>query len=260
MSEREHRRSRERIVRRHAPVLLEPQDLAAERAAILRARLLLAVARRDVELAIRSEGDAAAVVVRRTGDVVQQDRLARARAVRIAHANETIQRRTARCGIRVIDIDEAGPREVGIERDPEETTLRVGIRACGKGGPRLRLEPTARAEPHDAHPARSLGDEKAPVRRESDGPWRLEARSDELHVLDDRGTDARRWRRRWRRRRRWRDGSRALRVSCGRYRRGRGRRLRARDDRRECECQPAPHAPRCAQRRSASLAMGRASR
>src|SRR5688572_11983342 len=64
MAERVHRRSGERVVRRHRAVLLEPEDLAAKGAAILRSVLLLAIARRDVQLAVRSERDAATIVIR----------------------------------------------------------------------------------------------------------------------------------------------------------------------------------------------------
>ena len=254
MSKREHRRSAERVVGGRAPVLLESQDLPAERARVLRPRLLLTVARRDVELAVRSERDPAAVVIRRSGDVVEEDGLVRSRPVRVVHAHKTIERRATRCGVRVVEVDEAGPREVGIEREPEKAALRVGIRSRRKCCPRLRFESAARTQAHDPHAARSLGDEEPPVGRERHRPRRLESRGDELHVFHDGGTDPRRGRGRGRSR------SHRLRGGGGRDRGGRGRRLSARDERRERARQPAPHGPRCAQRRSAWLAMGRASR
>ena len=51
----------------------EPQDLAAERVGILRGVALLRIAGRDVQHAVRAEGDAPAVVRARARDAVEHD-------------------------------------------------------------------------------------------------------------------------------------------------------------------------------------------
>ena len=90
MSERVDRRARRWIVGRHLPVLLEPEDLAAEGANVLRVRRVAGVARRHIQLAVGPELHAAAVVDRPTGNVVEEDRLLDPAPVVVAHPNEAV--------------------------------------------------------------------------------------------------------------------------------------------------------------------------
>src|SRR5713226_8904301 len=124
MTERPHA-VRERIVARDRAVRFEPQDLAVQRAGVLRAVLRLGVAGAQIELPVGAELDATTVVLVRAGDPVDQDRLLDPHPVGVAHADEPVQRRRAGTPVRVIEVHEAVLRKVRIEREAEEPTLGV---------------------------------------------------------------------------------------------------------------------------------------
>jgi len=107
------------------------------------------------------------------------------------HAHQSIERRAARTGVRVVEVDEAAPREIGIERDPEQPAFGIRVRACRERGPGPRLQSARRPETSDANAARTLGDEEAPIWRERDRPRRLQSARDQLYVLDDGRAEAR---------------------------------------------------------------------
>ena len=128
MTERVDRRPRQRVVHGDLPVLLETEDLAAERSRVLRVRHVPGVAGRHVELAVGTELHATAVMDGFAGDVVEEHGLLDAAPVLVAHAHELVARAAAG-RIAVVEVHEGVAGEVGIDRDPEEATLRADLRA-----------------------------------------------------------------------------------------------------------------------------------
>ena len=113
VAEAEHVGATERIVRRRRAVLLQPQDLAAQRSRVRRDLWIAGVARRRVQLAIGTESETPAAVVAGRRDAVQQDLVLHARAALVTHAHDAVRPAARR---RVVDVHETVGREIRIER------------------------------------------------------------------------------------------------------------------------------------------------
>src|SRR5262249_25912887 len=177
----------ERVVGGDRPVEIEPKDLSVERGEILgvrvrrgpRAALVVAVTRiadANVELLVGPDAQHTAVVVAVVGaDAVDEDGegagVHAAACQRAAHDLIEPSRRcltAARAGLRAVEVDETGAREVRVDGDTEEAHLRIGT--YGKREERRRaaaVEELERRRP-GATGAALLGDEEPAVGQEGD--------------------------------------------------------------------------------------------
>src|SRR6185437_12381961 len=104
--ERPDRRPGRRIVGRDRPILVQAQDLSGEAARVLPVGAVLGVTRRDVELSVGTELQAAAVMVVVAGYPVDDHGLFGADSVLVTHADDLVARRAARCRVAVVEVDE----------------------------------------------------------------------------------------------------------------------------------------------------------
>ena len=174
MTERPHRRARNRIVGGHGAIRLESQDLAVEAVTRLGQARLARVAHRRVELAVGSELQPAAVVNRAAADAVQEHALLSRAAVAQREPYDAIDQVTLPRG-RVADIEMAGVAEAGIEGQAHEAGLALGgdaQRGDGRG-----LEPPVL---HDADASDAFGHEQTAIGCERQRPGHLETGGDGL--------------------------------------------------------------------------------
>ena len=172
---REHRRAGEGIVGGNRAVRVQAQRLAAERLQVLRDLAVRRVAGRGVQLAVRAEPEAAAGVVLRGRDALDEDRPLRERVAVVAQPHDADGRAPGRV-VRVREVHQPGRRVVGGEREAHQPALalRLDVR---NDVDRLRLEDAAQ---DDADAARALGHEQALGRRERHRPRHFETRDERL--------------------------------------------------------------------------------
>ena len=149
--------------------VLHAQDLAVQRAGVLRQARVAGLARRDVERAVGAEADPAAVVHHAAGDPSHDHPGAGQPAARVLVAQDLVAARS-----RPVQVDELVRREARVERDAEQAALALGGDLDGRG--RLRDGLQVLREAPDA--AVALGHEGAAVGQEDHVPGHVEARGD----------------------------------------------------------------------------------
>ena len=137
------------------------EELAVQRVGLLGELAVAGVAGRHVQPLVGAEGDPPAVVDPPGLDALDQRALAPQPSAREAPALELHAR-----GGRVVEVDEAVAREVGIEREAEQAAL--ALSAHGHRRHRLPAQPSVALE--QAHAAGALGDERTAIREEGDLP------------------------------------------------------------------------------------------
>ena len=193
MAEAPHGRVRDGVAVGHCALGIDAQDLARERGGILRELGLAGIARRDVEHAVRTEGDASAVVDARLGDA-RDDVFPRAAQVLERHADDPVV-----LGRRGIGIE---PRACRVDGDAEQAAFPVGGGLVDARG----LGLAAVLSDADDAPGVPLAHERRSVGQPHEAPWRHQSRR----------AIARHAHHRRRSRRGSRDGARSRRIGAAR--------------------------------------------
>src|SRR5512135_56205 len=160
-----------RIVRGHRAVGIQTQNFAVERTQILSVASRLRVARGPVELAVGAEFHSAAVMVVGAGNFVDQ-RLVKYSLGGLgifAQAHESVAQRKCAGAVAIGNVDVEVFCKLRIESEAEKAGF-------APGGD-LNRHPWLGEKPaffDDANPPLPFADESSPVRREIDGPGRVE--------------------------------------------------------------------------------------
>ena len=174
--------SHERVVGRHASVVVDTVHLAQRAGEVLGGVLLPAVADREEQLAVAIEEEAGAVVVVRSPEEPGRGRVDRLlvdpAALADSPADDRGHRRVAGSRFRVRKVDPAVLGVAGMDFDVEEAAVLLAPdlrRAHDRIGKQVALL-------HDPQPARPLRDEHAPVGQEGEAPGCLEVARHDLEL------------------------------------------------------------------------------
>ena len=155
----------------------ESQDLAAERVRVLCGVVVLRVARRDIEEAVRSEGETAAVVRAVAGDA-REDDLGVAQRVRTGLAEERHPHHPVVALGTVIRVQPPGAA-IAVQRESVQARLSSGDDARHRAHP---AHVAGRGQLED-RPIAALRDQRSTVFQWDDRPRRVEPRCQGRHAV-----------------------------------------------------------------------------
>ena len=170
------------VVVGHRAVGVEPQNLARRRRRVLRRVRVLGVAHGDVQLVVRAEANAAAVVVSRARHAVKDDGVVAPHTTGVREPGDAVCRAALFIDVGVADVQVAILGEAGVESDAHETglTLRPHVQL---GEWLVQQVPVL----NHADAAGPLCDEHAPVRGEGQVPRNAQALHNRLDNVAGRG-------------------------------------------------------------------------
>ncbi|GBC77937.1 hypothetical protein HRbin08_01423 [bacterium HR08] len=171
-----HRRVGEWVIRRDRTIGIEAQDLSSQRREVLRRGRNVRISSGDVELPIRAELDAPAIMDHAPRDAVEDDGESFPPLPPIREPRDAIPEAPP-LPIRVIDVDESVLREVRVQGESEQSAL--PLMSDRDARPRLRLQ-----HPLANHPnaSGSFRQEDAPIGREIYGPGDLQIARHDFHA------------------------------------------------------------------------------